>query len=119
MGELTRRGVSALGPGDVSRITVRIAGDEYPLRGEGDTEYLRALAAKVDARLRALAKANPQMGLSRIAVLCTLNLADELTRLEEQYQRVLSLLEREWDRRRQEMEAVAVPVPVPPQPPAS
>lgn len=101
--------------GAVNHVTVRIAGDEYPLRGEGDTEYLQALASRVDARMRELAKANPQLGLSRIAILCTLNLADELARLEEQYQRVLNLLEREWERRKSEIESVAVPATPPTQ----
>lgn len=95
--------------GAVNRITVRIAGEEYSLRGDGDSDYLEGLAARVDARIRELAKANPQLGLSRIAILCTLNLADELAKLEDQYHRVLNLLEREWERRKQEVEAVAVP----------
>jgi hypothetical protein len=35
-----------------------------------------------------------------VAVLVALNILDDFVRLEEQYHRVLALLEREWERRK-------------------
>ena len=99
---------------DVGRVSVTLAGEEFVLRGEGQPGYLEDLAARVDGRLRELAKANPRLGLSRVALLCALNLADELAKLEEQYQRVLAMLEKEWERRKQELAATAEPA-APPQ----
>jgi cell division protein ZapA len=90
----------------VTRVTVRIVGEEYALRGDGDPAYLEMLAGRIDARIRELARANPHLGLSRVAILCALNMADELAKMEEQYQRVLGLLEHEWERRRQEIETI-------------
>ncbi|EKP93976.1 cell division protein ZapA [Thermaerobacter subterraneus] len=89
--------------GTTHRVTVRIFGEEYVLRGEARPAYMERLADMVDRRMNEIAKRHPRLGITRIAVLAAINLADELTKLEEQYQRVLGMLEREWDRRKREL----------------
>lgn len=86
----------------VNRVTVRIYGEEYQMRGDEPPAYMQDLAARVDARMRDIAKSNARLGTPQVAVLAALNTTSELVRLEEQYHRVLALLEREWERRKSE-----------------
>jgi len=79
-----------------NRVVVRIYGEEHRLCGDAPTSYLQDLAVRVDARMREIAKANPRLGTSQVAVLAALNTMDDLVRLEAQHQRVLALWEREW-----------------------
>ncbi|MBE3589270.1 MAG: cell division protein ZapA [Firmicutes bacterium] len=82
-----------------NRVTVTIFNEEYVIRGDAREEHIRAVARRVDQRMREIAAQRPNLSVSRIAVLAALNLADELVRLTEQHERVVGLLEREWERR--------------------
>ena len=62
-------------------VTVDIFGQQYHLAGN-DPAHLHALAARVDAIMRAVAASGRSTNAERVAVLTALNLADELTRLE-------------------------------------
>lgn len=86
----------------VNRVTVTIFGEDHRLCGEEPVPYLQELSARVDARMHEIAKANPRLAITEVAVLAALHATSEWMRLEEQYQRVLSLLEREWERRKLE-----------------
>lgn len=57
---------------------VEIFGTVYPLRGEGDGEHARELAAMVDRTMRDIARQVTTVDVTRIAILAALNLADEL-----------------------------------------
>ena len=93
---------------DVRRVEVVIYGASYAIRGESlDEEYVRRVASRVDQRMRELARRSPQLDVTRLAVLTALNLADELTRLQEQYR---DLLER-FTVRLGELEAAATRPP--------
>ena len=58
-------------------VTVEIYDQIYHLSGQ-DTEHIRALAARVDAKMRAVAAQGRTVDSLRVAVLAALNLADEL-----------------------------------------
>jgi cell division protein ZapA len=60
-------------------VTVEIYDQVYHLSGQ-DTEHIRDLAARVDAKMRAVAAQGRTVDSLRVAVLAALNLADELTR---------------------------------------
>jgi len=60
-------------------ITVEIYDQLYHLSGE-DPDHIRALAARVDATMRAIAAQGRTADSLRVAVLAALNLADELSR---------------------------------------
>jgi len=62
-----------------SYVTVEIYDQIYHLSGQ-DTEHIRALAAAVDAKMRAVAAQGRTVDSLRVAVLAALNLADELSR---------------------------------------
>ena len=59
-------------------VTVDIYDQVYHLAGQ-DTEHIRELAARVDAKMRAVAAQGRTVDSLRVAVLAALNLADELS----------------------------------------
>lgn len=68
-------------------ITVDIYDQTYRLRGS-DRAYVEKLAALVDTKMRAVAAHGRTADSLRVAVLAALNIADELLRLQEQYEAV-------------------------------
>ncbi|HEY1902431.1 MAG TPA: cell division protein ZapA [Terracidiphilus sp.] len=59
-------------------VTVEIYDQVYHLSGQ-DVDHVRELAARVDAKMRAVAAQGRTVDSLRVAVLAALNLADELT----------------------------------------
>jgi cell division protein ZapA len=59
-------------------VTVEIYDQVYHLSGQ-DTDHIRELAARVDAKMRAVAAHGRTVDSLRVAVLAALNLADELS----------------------------------------
>lgn len=59
-------------------VTVEIYDQTYHLSGQ-DVEHIRELAARVDAKMRAVAAQGRTVDSLRVAVLAALNLADELS----------------------------------------
>lgn len=68
-------------------ITVDIYDQTYHLSGP-DPAQVQRLAARVDARMRAVASNGRTADSLRVAVLAALNLADELARLEDRLSRL-------------------------------
>jgi cell division protein ZapA len=69
----------------VSAVSVDIYDQIYHLRGS-DPEYIEALAASVDAKMRAVSAHGSTVDSLRVAVLAALNIADELARLRLRYE---------------------------------
>jgi len=61
-----------------SYVTVEIYDQTYHLSGQ-DAEHIRQLAARVDAKMRAVEAQGRTVDSLRVAVLAALNLADELS----------------------------------------
>jgi cell division protein ZapA len=59
-------------------VTVEIYDQIYHLSGQ-DEDHIRDLAARVDAKMRAVSAQGRTVDSLRVAVLAALNLADELT----------------------------------------
>ena len=85
--------------GDKPRVVLSIFGEEYSVRTNIPADHLERLARAVDRVMRETARAHPRLGTHRVAVLAAMNIADELVRLQEQYDRLTALLEEEWTRR--------------------
>jgi cell division protein ZapA len=66
-----------------SHVTVRIFGENYPLRTGEQADRLEELARYVDTRMREVAASGRVVITSKIAVLAALHIADELFRLRE------------------------------------
>ena len=64
--------------------TVRIYGENYPLRTAEPAARLEELARYVDARMREVAASGKVVVTSKIAVLAALHIADELFRMREE-----------------------------------
>ena len=68
---------------NAAHLTVRIYGENYPLRTAEPAARLEELARFVDARMRDVAASGKVVVTSKIAVLAALHIADELFRLRE------------------------------------
>ncbi|MCT8334939.1 cell division protein ZapA [Leptospira sp. 85282-16] len=88
------------------KITKQIFGETYTIVGEASSGYISEVADYVEQRLIDLSKSLPTASKTKLAVLCALNLADELFQmkdataklsenpeLEERTKKIISLLE--------------------------
>src|ERR1700744_854090 len=65
-------------------VTVDIYDQTYRLRGQ-DPAYIQQLAEIVDTKMRAVAAQGKSVDSLRVAVLAALNIADELSTMEQRY----------------------------------
>jgi len=68
----------------MSVVTVEIAGQCYPIRSGLDERYIAELAAYVDQKMRAAVTAAPESDLLGLAILVSLNIADDVFRARQQ-----------------------------------
>ncbi len=68
-----------------NKIAVEIYDQEYIIKGQTDVDVIEKIAAYVDRKMRLVGQKNPQLALSKIAVLAALNIAEDLVRLHEDY----------------------------------
>ena len=59
-------------------VQVEIFGHSYTIRGEAQHEYILEVAAYVDRKMREITEKMPVASLSKVAILASLNIADEL-----------------------------------------
>jgi len=67
-----------------SKVQVKIFGSPYALHGDGEPEYVQALASYVDQKMGALSDQAKGISLSRLAVLTAINISHELFQLKNQ-----------------------------------
>lgn len=80
--------------------SVTIFGSEYKIRG-ADPDYIQVVAAYVDGKMRELTQRVPGGTPAKLAILASLNIADELFREREERTRRENELKqraREWGR---------------------
>jgi cell division protein ZapA len=68
----------------VSVVTVEIAGQRYSIRSGLDERYVAELAAYVDEKMRAAVASAPESDLLGLAILVSLNIADDVFRARQQ-----------------------------------
>jgi len=78
-----------------NRVKVEIFNQEYIVKGSENAEYIEMLAAYVDRRMRMIEQRNHSLSIVKVAVLTALNLADELNKLQEDYDELVKVLEEE------------------------
>jgi len=81
------------------KVTAKILGEEYTIRGRAPREHIERVARYVHERMNDISEAYPKLGTSRVAVLAAINMADELLKIREQYDQLTQLLEEEWSQR--------------------
>jgi cell division protein ZapA len=59
-------------------VQVQIFGHGYTIRGEADQDYIVGVAGYVDRKMREVAERVPVASLTKVAILASLNIADEL-----------------------------------------
>ncbi len=67
---------------------VEIYDQSYSIAGDNDTEYVRRLAAHLDARMRQVARQAKVVDSLRVAILTAMNLADELEAAQARQERL-------------------------------
>jgi cell division protein ZapA len=67
-------------------IRVEIYDQEYHIRGELDSEYIRRLAQFLDAKMRSIAERTHTVDSLRVSVLAALNIADEYHQLKSKHE---------------------------------
>lgn len=78
-----------------NKVKVEILGVEYTMKGTANPDHIKALADYVDQKMKQVNSKNPHLPVSRIAVLTALNIADELSKLQEDYDNLIKLIEDE------------------------
>ena len=78
---------------NINKVTVEILNQEYIVKGSENAEYIEMLAAYVDRRMRMIEQRNHSLSVTKVAVLTALNLADELNKLQEDYDELVKVLE--------------------------
>jgi cell division protein ZapA len=76
-----------------NRVIVTVYGEQYVVRGKEDSAYIEMLASYVDRKMNNIASKSPNLSVTRVAVLTALNLADELSKLQEDYDKLIATLE--------------------------
>jgi cell division protein ZapA len=61
-----------------NHVQVQIFGHTYTIRGEADQAYILDVAGYVDRKMREITDKLPVASLSKVAILASLNIADEL-----------------------------------------
>ena len=80
---------------NINKVAVEIFNQVYIVKGTENIEYIEMLAAYVDRRMRSIEQRNHQLSITKVAVLTALNLADELNKLQEDYDELVKVLEEE------------------------
>ena len=78
---------------ELVKVTVTIFGEEYTIKGDEKPEYIEMIASYVDRKMHAISQRSPNLTITKVAVLTALNLADELSKLQEDYDELVRTLE--------------------------
>ena len=73
-------------------ISVVILGEQYTIRAAEDPAYVRKVAQYVDAKLEEVVKGSPSIPSNKAIVLASLNIADELFKMEAERERSEALV---------------------------
>jgi cell division protein ZapA len=79
--------------GGKPKAYVTIFGEPHVVIGSTNPGHIEGLAATVDRKMRLISQRNPRLSTYKVAVLAALNLADELTKLKEEHQTLVELLD--------------------------
>ncbi|MCF7811880.1 cell division protein ZapA [bacterium] len=74
-------------------VRVTIYGQEYPIKGRGDEEYIKKIARFVDDRMLQIEEQTTINSPTRLAILAALNIADELFSLQQDKDQLVSEFE--------------------------
>lgn len=67
-----------------NKVNVRIAGNEYTIRGNEPAEYIQRVALYVDQKTTEIMQANHTLSTSMASVLTAINVVDEMFKISEE-----------------------------------
>jgi len=67
-----------------NKITVDIYGQQYTIVGTESASHIRLVASLVDSKMREISEKNPNLDVSRLAVLTAVNTVHEYIKLQDQ-----------------------------------
>lgn len=79
-------------PKEGCKVKVEIMGQEYVLKGSESPEYIEMLASFVSDKMQQVYRHRPSYGPTKVAVLVALQLADDLNKLREDYDKIIEEL---------------------------
>lgn len=65
-------------------VCVDIFGSEYVIKGEGNPDHIKDVAKYVDDKMREVSLVTSNVSSLKVAILTTLNLADEIFKLKKE-----------------------------------
>ncbi len=74
-------------PENTKTVRIEVFGNEYNIRGQADPEYITRVAAYVDQKMREVNERLALPSISQVAILASLNIADELFRERDERRR--------------------------------
>src|SRR3989304_6152797 len=74
---------------DIKPVKIKIAGEEYTVRGDTDDQTILQIADYVNRKIGEVAQKAPHQTTSRVTVLAALNMAEELFKERKNRQREL------------------------------
>lgn len=83
-----------------TKTVVSIGGKEYTICGTDSAEYIHRVALKVNGKLEELKRANPDLNNVQLAMLTSLNIADDYMKTHDELQNA----KKEMERMKKEME---------------
>jgi cell division protein ZapA len=90
-------------------VQVEIFGNNYTIRGEADQDYIMGVAAYVDRKMREVTDKLPVASLSKVAILASLNIADELFKERSRNQESAESVRTRTDRIRAALDRLEAP----------
>jgi cell division protein ZapA len=73
-------------------VRVRIAGDEYTIRGTGGSEHIKRMAKIVDSYLSPVVQRHPNLPRNRASILALMNMAHDLDSQKRENQELMGLV---------------------------
>lgn len=75
------------------KIRVEIMGQDYVLKGSESPEYIEMLAKYVAEKMQQCNRHHPSYNPTKVSVLVAFQLADELNKLREDYEKIIDELQ--------------------------
>jgi len=77
----------------INKVEVTILDERYVLKGKDSPEHMEMLAYQINKKIQIIQNMNPRLSIVQTAILTALNILDEHTKLQQEYQGLLELLD--------------------------
>ncbi|MDL2237064.1 cell division protein ZapA [Christensenellaceae bacterium OttesenSCG-928-K19] len=77
-----------------TKTIVRIGGKDYTICGTESAEYIHRVALKVNEKFKEIKSANPDLNNTQLAMLTSINLADEHLKMQDELEATKKELEK-------------------------